>query len=105
MINILQGSIALDHALRVVRGARFDFSAQYAFDTSQAMATDEIISDEAPHWQSLILQWTRPFGGKRVSSPILLTHLPNWTTRLPTGVGRTFLKAGYFLHWMRPSFT
>ena len=53
---------------------------EHASDTSQAMAADESISDQAPH---MALLDPRPFGGKRVSSPILLTRLPNWRTRLP----------------------
>ena len=49
-----------------------------ASDKSQAMA--RAFRTRRVNWQSLISQWTRPLGGKRMSSK---ARLPNWRTGLP----------------------
>ncbi len=56
---------------------------EHASDTSQAMGADEGISDQARQMAKLDLAMDGPFGGKRVSSPMLVTRSPNWGTRLP----------------------
>jgi hypothetical protein len=56
---------------------------EHASDTSQAMAADESISDQAPHMAKLDLAMDETVRRQRVSSPILSTRLPNWRTRLP----------------------